>query len=317
MDSLARILKNMPDLSFMKDAEANAAKLLNDPLIQKLRSDHPEIDDDVLKLNMNRLYQYVTESQHCAACPGLERCPNDYKGHATSISVTKLNEQVQVIDKKVPCQLFINKQNQDAIHRRIQSFYVDEQALRAAFSPEDIMKRDRQRSSAVHEIMAYILATKENGLQKEGLFLTGPFGTGKTFLMCYMLYELAKIGLTGAIVYVPDFIENLKSLFNEPEKLRETVDALKKTDLLIFDDVGAENLNPWARDHIIGAILNQRMNVLPTFYTSNYDLDGLEKHFSFTNRVGDEEHKGMRIMDRIRPFVKVVQVNGSNQRGKD
>lgn len=316
MDSLAHILKNMPELSFMKEAEASAAKLLNDPLIQALRAKHPELDDETLLLNMNRLYQYVTESHHCASCPGLERCPNDFVGHATALSVTTANQSVQIIDKKVPCQLYINKQKQDAIHKRIRSFFVDEQALRAAYSPQEILQRDRNRSAAVNEIIDYILTTKAEGLQKKGLYLTGPFGTGKTFLMCYMLYELAKIGLTGVIVYMPDFIEELKSMFNEPERMKETVDLLKQTDLLIFDDVGAENLNPWARDHIIGAILNQRMNNKPTFFTSNYDLDGIEQHFRFTNREGDEEHKGLRIMDRIRPFVKVVHVYGSNQRGK-
>ena len=26
----------------------------------------------------------------------------------------------------------------------------------------------------------------------------------------------------------------------------------KTTDLLVFDDIGAENLNSWARDHVMG-----------------------------------------------------------------
>ena len=55
---------------------------------------------------------------------------------------------------------------------------------------------------------------------------------------------------------------------------------------------------------MLGTILNYRMNRKPTFFTSNYDLDALEQHFSFTNRDGEELHKGQRIMDRIRPFVE-------------
>lgn len=316
MESLGRLLQSMPELSFMSDGEAQIAKLLADPMVQQLRSDHPEISDEDLTLNMNRLYQYVTEQTHCQSCPGLARCPNDFQGHSTELSVNTINGQLQIIDKKVPCSLYLNKRNQDMINQRIRSFYVDDQALREAYSPQEIMSRDRNRAPAVSKIMDYILLTKEKGLQKNGLFLSGPFGTGKTFLMCYMLHELAKIGLTSVIVYVPDFIEELKALFNEPFKIKEMVDVLKTTDLLVFDDVGAENLNPWARDHIIGAILNQRMNNKPTFFTSNYNLDGLEKHFAFTSREGAEEHKGLRMMDRIRPFVEVVTVSGSNQRGK-
>lgn len=317
MESLARLLKSIPDLSFMKESEQHIARLLDDPLVKQLRTEYPAISDEDLTLNMNRIYQYVTESANCRSCPGLERCPNDFKGHATELAVHTLNDQIQLLDKKVPCQLYITKRSQDAIQQRITSFYVDEHALREAYSPQEIISRDRNRAPAVGKIMDYILLTKEEGLQKKGLFLSGPFGTGKTFLMCYMLHELAKVGLTGVIVYVPDFIEELKSMFNEPQKLKEMVDVLKTTDLLVFDDVGAENLNPWARDHIIGAILNQRMNHKPTFYTSNYNLEGLEKHFAFTSREGEEEHKGLRMMDRIRPFVEVVTVSGSNQRGKE
>jgi primosomal protein DnaI len=155
----------------------------------------------------------------------------------------------------------------------------------------------------------------DDGLQNTGLYLVGSFGTGKTFLMCYMLYQLAKVGMTGAIVYTPDFAEDLKGMFQEPYKLKETIELLKDVDLLVFDDIGAENLNPWLRDHVMGAILNHRMNRKPTFFTSNYELSGLEKHFSFTNKDGDEEFKGQRIMDRIRPFVDVVHVKGTNKRG--
>ena len=115
---------------------------------------------------------------------------------------------------------------------------------------------------------------------------------------------------------MPDFVEDLKSMISEGQKLKEMTDILKSCDLLIFDDIGAENLNPWVRDHVMGSILNYRMNRKPTFYTSNYNLEGLEKHLSFTNRDGEETNKGQRLMDRIRPFVDVIQVRGENQRGK-
>jgi len=114
---------------------------------------------------------------------------------------------------------------------------------------------------------------------------------------------------------MPEFAEELKGMFSEPQRLKETIDLLKEADLLVFDDIGAENLNPWLRDHVLGTILNYRMNRKPTFFTSNYELDALEQHFSFTSKDGEEEFKGKRLMDRIRPFVDVVVVNGTNKRG--
>lgn len=133
--------------------------------------------------------------------------------------------------------------------------------------------------------------------------------------MGYLLHELALSGFNGVIVYMPDFVEDLKSMIQDGQKLKETTEMLKNCDLLVFDDIGAENLSPWVRDHVMGSILNYRMNRKPTFYTSNYSLQGLEKHLSFTSKDGEEMYKGQRLMDRIRPFVDVITVKGKNQRG--
>ena len=169
---------------------------------------------------------------------------------------------------------------------------------------------------AVHQVFKYIRDTKENGLSPRGLYLTGSFGTGKTYLMGYLMHELAKAGHSGVIVYMPDFVEDLKTMMQDGQKLKDMVETMKHCDLLIFDDIGAENLNPWVRDHVLGSILNFRMNRSPTFYTSNYPLDGLEQHLSFTSKDGEELHKGQRLMNRIAPFVDVVHLFGENQRGK-
>jgi primosomal protein DnaI len=315
MESLSQVLKGMNNLTFVQKAEEKKQQLLADSLIVKLRAKYPELTDEVLKLHLNRLYQYVTEYRHCSNCPGLDRCPNDFTGHYTKLSVETVNGMTQIYDQKISCKKMLAKHNQDAVRRRIRSFYVDERALNQAYVADEILFLDPARAKSVERVMKYIVRTKENGLQTNGLYLSGPFGTGKTFLMCYLLHELAKVGLSGVIVYMPDFVEDLKAMFHEPHKLKETVEIMKETDLLIFDDIGAENLNPWLRDHVMGSILNYRMNRRPTFYTSNYHLDDLEKHLSFTNKDGDEEYKGRRIMDRIRPFVETIDVHGENKRG--
>ncbi|NHN30374.1 primosomal protein DnaI [Paenibacillus agricola] len=315
MESLSDVLKSMPNSKFRQRAESKIKEVLADPLITKLRQQYPLLDEYTMKINMNKLYQYVTEHKSCSNCPGLDLCPNDFIGHYTMLTVESDNGRTSLYDTKVPCKKLIAKQNQDAIRSRIRSFYVDERALSQGYSSMEIFDKDPAREEAVDKLNQYIYLTRGEGLQSSGLYLAGSLGTGKTFLMCYMLHELAKSGFSGAIVYMPDFAEDLKAMFQDPQKLKETIDALKDTDLLVFDDIGAENLNPWLRDHVMGAILNYRMNRKPTFFTSNHDLNALEQHFSFTSKDGDEEFKGRRIMDRIRPFVEVILVNGYNKRG--
>jgi primosomal protein DnaI len=316
MESLAGMLKQMEGNPLLKQAEEKVRKLLEDPVVVKWRGKHPDLDEHTLKIHLNRIHQYAVEYKHCSRCPGLERCPNDLTGHYTMLTVGQVNGQTHIYDHKVACKKWTARQAQNAIRSRIRSFYVDDRALREGYSLDEILTRDLSRAKAVGRLMDYILKTREEGLQRVGLYLVGPFGTGKTFLMCYMLHELAKAGYTGAIVYMPDFVEDLKSMFEQPQKLKETVELLKETDLLVFDDIGAENLSPWLRDHVLGTILNYRMNRKPTFFTSNYELDALEKHFSFTAKDGDEEYKGQRLMDRIRPFVLPLVIQGENQRGR-
>lgn len=317
MESLGELLKSWPaGQSLTEKAERKLAELMQDPLIGKLLDKYPDLNEDVLRLNLNRVYQYVTEYRNCSNCPGLDLCPNDYEGHYTLLSAETMNGLTQLHDRKVSCKKYAARQTEEAIRSRIRSFYVDNAALRRGYSSDEILTTDLERAKAVGQVLRYIDRTTDGGLQEQGLYLAGRFGTGKTFLMCYMLQELAKAGYSGVIVYMPDFVEDLKSLMHEPARLKETVEMMKETDLLIFDDIGAENLNPWVRDHVLGAILNYRMERKPTFYTSNYDLDALERHFSFTSKDGEEFHKGQRLMDRIRPYVEVVMVTGENKRGR-
>lgn len=316
MESIGDLLRVMPaGKNIAEQARRKLEELSREPLVQKLRSEYPGLDDAVMRQNLNKLYQYVNEHRSCSNCPGLDQCPNDYEGHYTMISCEELNGSLLLHDRKVACKKLIARRNEDQVKRRIRSFYVDETALQAGYSANEILSNDMERAKAVASIMRYINQTAEEGLQPKGLYLGGKFGTGKTFLMGYMLHELAKTGYSGVIVYMPEFVEDLKTMFGEPHKLKETVDLMKEADLLVFDDIGAENLNPWVRDHVMGTILNYRMNRKPTFYTSNLDLDALQRHFSFTSKDGDEAHKGERIMDRVRPFVEYVLVTGRNKRG--
>ncbi|HEX7057380.1 MAG TPA: primosomal protein DnaI [Bacilli bacterium] len=315
MKSLAEILKQFPAAAYAGNMEQKIAQILNAPEVKKLRAQYPELDEQILLRNINKLYQYVTEYRNCANCPGVDQCPNEFPGHYTRLSVELVNGEPQLVERKVACKKWLAHQAREAVRKRVRSFYVDERALDEGCNIEEIVEIDRDRAEAVGKIISYMIATRDNGLQPKGLFLTGGFGTGKTFLMCYMLHELAKSGYSGVIVYTPEFVEDLKSMFSEPQKLKETVELMKQCDLLVFDDIGAENLNPWVRDHVIGSILNYRMNRKPTFYTSNFNLELLEQHFSFTNKEGEEEYKGRRLMDRIRPYVDVIEVAGTNKRG--
>ncbi|MCR8659430.1 AFG1/ZapE family ATPase [Paenibacillus endoradicis] len=317
MESLGDLLKAWPSgQDMLRLAQQKQEELMQDPLVIALREKYPNLTDYAIKVNLNRVHQYVTEYRNCSHCPGLDNCPNDFKGHYTLLQSEEINGETHLIDRKVGCKKLRASQHEELVRNRIRSFYIDDKALKRQYSADEILGKDLERAKVVGSLLKYIDRTKAEGLSHKGLFLAGDFGVGKTYLMCYALQELAKSGYSGVIVYMPDFVEDLKVLMHEPAKLKETVDLMKETDLLVFDDIGAENLNPWVRDHVLGAILNYRMDRKPTFYTSNYRLDNLESHFSFTNKDGEEHHKGRRLMNRVAPYVDELVITGSNKRGE-
>lgn len=315
MESLKDVLRGWTSPDSAVDLRQLEAQVLSDPLVAKFRERYPELDGPALRTNLNRLYQMAKEYRNCRNCPGLDACPNDMQGHSTNLTCAEVGGRWHIYDHKVPCSLWVQYEQQVQLRRRITCLFADESLFGLAYDEEEMLDLDEERARAVHDLLAYIDRTKREGLQKTGLYLMGDFGTGKTYLAGYLLQKLAKEGFSGVIVYMPEFVEDAKALMLEPQKLKETITLMKETDLLVFDDIGAENISPWVRDHVLGAILNHRMNRKPTFYTSNHDLDALEGHFSFTSKEGEERHKGRRLMDRIRPYVEVVHVRGRNQRG--
>ena len=79
----------------------------------------------------------------------------------------------------------------------------------------------------------------------------------------------------------------------------------------MMDDIGADAMSSWIRDEVFGVILQYRMQEqLPTFFSSNFSMQELEKHLSVTQRGESEPLKAKRIMERIRYLTKEIQMTG-------
>jgi len=129
-----------------------------------------------------------------------------------------------------------------------------------------------------------------------------------------MLNELAKNDKKVAIIYFPEFLRSLKESFGDEEEFRNKFNFIKKVELLLIDDIGAETTTSWGRDEILGTILQYRMQEhLATFFTSNFSLDELEEHFSFSNNSLDKV-KARRIIERIKQLTEVIVMVSENKR---
>ena len=150
--------------------------------------------------------------------------------------------------------------------------------------------------------------------KQKGLYLYGSFGSGKTYMISALLNELSRLNYSVVIVYYPELIRSIKESFSSGEDFYERMNMIKTCDLLLLDDIGAESVTAWNRDEILGTILQYRMdNKMPTFFTSNLNLEELENHLLIKD-TAEEKIKARRIMERIKQLSEYLELFGENRR---
>lgn len=273
------------------------------PLVEEFRKKHPELPPEAYLRSFSFLQQFVMERANCKQCPGLDQCPNMMKGH-----YPELNEFGGYLNLTMHECSKLKAEKQKSL---IQSHYISKEIQQSTF--EQIDYDNNERNEAIITAMDYCISFKEGPLS-HGLYLYGPFGVGKSYIAGAITNELAKYNIPSIMVHFPALVEELKASIADNQISRK-IEALKSAQVLILDDIGAESMTPWLRDEVLSVILQKRMtDQLPTIYTSNMTLDELEEHFSYTAKGGWEILKGKRLMERIRPFVKPVLVQGRNRR---
>ena len=81
---------------------------------------------------------------------------------------------------------------------------------------------------------------------------------------------------------------------------------------MLLDDIGAEKCSAWARDEVLGPILQYRMDShLPTFFTSHLTLEELETSLAMTSS-GVDKVKARRIVERIKQLTTDLELISKN-----
>ncbi|WP_232698947.1 primosomal protein DnaI [Brevibacillus daliensis] len=278
--------------------------------LQKFAEEHSDLTRDDYLRSLSTVYEAVKEHYYCDKCPGLDNCPNLVKGHYYELEV----QSGQIVSRLVPCQIQLAYEEDQRTRKLMRSYHVSEETLKASFNHMDMdgSNKDAIRA-AMHFCTQFAEKEKPDG---KGLYVHGGFGVGKSYLMGAIGRELSHNKIASLMVYMPDFIREVKESLADQSYVSK-LERLKDIPVLILDDIGAENLTPWIRDEVIGVILHHRVNNhLPTLYTSNYALEELEEHFAISNGSRIELTKARRIMERIRHYVEVYEIEGSNRRKK-
>ena len=266
---------------------------------------------DLLGLSYEELSKYTSilvdsseEYYHCKNCKSILECKNKITGHAYLPEVK--NNTLNFCYKKCRYKQEIDDKNKYL--NNVYTFDIPEEIKMADL--KEIYKEDKNR----HKLNKYIglfIKNYQNDKNQKGLYLYGNFGCGKTYLISAMLNELAKKNIKSAIIFWPEYLRMLKASFNTNE-FNNNFNKIKEIPILLIDDIGAENITAWSRDEILCSILQYRMEEhLPTFFTSNLDLDALEKHLSIN---GTSDIKARRIIERIKQLTNTEEMISKNLR---
>jgi primosomal protein DnaI len=266
-----------------------------------------EVSGPMIDRSLVKLYEFVSQSRGCKECPSLEQCKNIIPGYEPELVL--VNNGIDI--HYVPCRLKRLADEKRKIENRIQCLYMPKDILQASLG--NVILDTDNRMQAVDKVEQFISNYGSEHFQR-GFYFYGPFGTGKTYLLGAIAHELAGIGISSIIVYVPELIREMKQAISD-HTLNEKIDMLKKAPILMFDDIGAEAVSSWVRDEVLGPILQFRMlEKLPTFFTSNFNLNELEHHLTYSQRGEEEKLKAARIIERIKFLAEPVPIDGPNKR---
>jgi len=197
----------------------------------------------------------------------------------------------------------------EAIKNRIQ--LINMPASLKNVTVADIDKNDENRVEVMLAITDFVKRFEE---KPKGLYIYGNFGIGKSYLMAYLANLLSKTYLQSTtMLHYPTFVVDIKNAIKDGS-VKERIDEIKLAQVLVLDDIGAEQHSPWVRDDVLQVILQYRMQEKrPTFFTSNFSFDDLERHFA-SGKSGDETWQAKRVMERIRYLARDLHLKGNNRR---
>ncbi|WP_313891610.1 primosomal protein DnaI [Psychrobacillus sp.] len=310
MERINETLKRVITPEFTTRLDDMKAEVLEDPGIKKfLEENAATITPKVVDRSLSKLYEYKTSSHNCESCPSLEQCINNLKGFEPKLVLDR-----NFIDSAfVRCKRGVIEDERKKVTSMIDSIHMSKEVMEATLATVDL--KDDSRVVAVSAANAFLNEWKRtNTLPKKGLYIYGPFGVGKSYLLGALANELAALHVHSVVVYVPEFLREMKQAIQD-QSLAEKIEFVKRAPVLMLDDLGAEVMSSWTRDEILGTILHYRMSEqLPTFISSNFNYEDLQDNLSFTQRGEKEVVKAGRIMERIRTLTIPIALHGKNWR---
>jgi len=214
-------------------------------------------------------------------------------------------------------QLMTPATNELAFEHRVRNMVDHETTLRDSKRLQALLKKASLPQSACVQDIDY---RTQRGLDKaevqslitldwirnrNNLVITGPTGTGKSWLACALANQACRDGLSCYFVRVPILIENLTAA-RATGGLYSRLQQLKRYDLLILDDWGIEPISKRVQNDLL-ELIDSRAGACSFLITSQMPMNMW--HDLFDNKTVADA-----LMDRIVHSSYQIELSGESLR---
>lgn len=298
MESVGDVLKRQPSRFHYQDL---VQKIMKDPDVAAFIQQE-SLNQDELSRSISKFNQYITERDKFL------RGDTDYIAKGYKPILVMNHGYADVSYEETP--ELIAAEKEAAIKKRLNLINFPSSLKNVNFL--DVYRDDVQRLTVLKRMIEFVNDYPNN---LKGLYLYGDFGVGKSFMVAALAHDLSeKRGVSSTLLHYPSFVIDVKNAIGDGN-VKTLVDEIKLSEVLILDDIGAEQSTAWVRDEILQVILQYRMQEnLPTFFTSNFNFEELEQHFAKGKHGNDETWEARRVMERIRYLAEETRLEGVNRR---
>lgn len=149
----------------------------------------------------------------------------------------------------------------------------------------------------------WLVNSHENISNGVGLTLIGPPGTGKSWVLSWLIAEISAEGTAAKIVHYREWSETLRTAKDGDPILRDMSEWMAKIPLLMIDDLARVEVPEWRLAFVTSVIDRRWSNKRATLISAN------------TSRQVLEDRIGVDSVSRLIGNGKIIVVDGKDMRG--